>query len=58
MKTMSATIDIDAPPAEVWAILTDLGRYREWNPLFVEASGNVAVGSGSRCGVSIRPTDA
>ena len=44
MKTMSATIDINAPPAEVWAILTDLASYREWNPLFVEASGNVAVG--------------
>lgn len=44
MKAMSATIDINAPPAEVWAILTDLASYREWNPLFVEASGNVAVG--------------
>jgi hypothetical protein len=44
VRAFSATIDIGAPPAEVWAILTDLGRYREWNPLFVEAAGNVAVG--------------
>lgn len=44
MRTMSATIDIDAPPLEVWAILTDLSSYRQWNPLFVEAAGNVAVG--------------
>jgi uncharacterized protein YndB with AHSA1/START domain len=44
MRTMSATIDIDAPPQEVWAILADLSSYREWNPLFVEATGNVAVG--------------
>jgi hypothetical protein len=44
MTTMSATIEIGAPPLEVWAILTDLGSYHEWNPLFVEASGNVAVG--------------
>jgi hypothetical protein len=44
MKTVSAAIDIDAPPAQVWAILTDLDRYREWNPLFVEASGDVATG--------------
>lgn len=44
MKTVSATIDIDAPPAEVWAVLTDLGRYREWNPLFVEADGTVTAG--------------
>ena len=44
MKAFSAAIDISAPPTEVWAILTDLGSYHEWNPLFVEAAGNVAVG--------------
>lgn len=44
MRTMSATIEIAAPPAEVWQILTDLGSYREWNPLFVEASGTIAAG--------------
>ena len=45
MKTVSATIQIDAPPVDVWAVLTDLGRYPEWNPLFREASGQVAVGN-------------
>ncbi len=45
MKTMSATIQIDAPPEAVWAVLTDLGRYPEWNPLFREASEQVAVGN-------------
>jgi hypothetical protein len=45
VKTMSATIQIDAPPEAVWAVLTDLGRYPDWNPLFREASGRVAVGS-------------
>jgi hypothetical protein len=45
MKTMSATIQIDAPPAAVWAVLTDLDRYPEWNPLFRQASGQVAVGN-------------
>jgi len=44
VKAFSASIDIGAPPTEVWAILTDLGRYHEWNPLFVEAAGDVAVG--------------
>jgi hypothetical protein len=45
MKTMSATIRIDAPPEAVWAVLTDLARYPEWNPLFRKASGQVAVGN-------------
>jgi hypothetical protein len=45
MKTTSATIQIDVPPQAVWAVLTDLGRYAEWNPLFREASGVVAVGN-------------
>ena len=44
MKTVSATTQIDAPPMAVWAVLTDLPRYPEWNPLFREASGEVAVG--------------
>jgi hypothetical protein len=44
VKAFSATIDIGAPPDRVWAILTDLGRYQEWNPLFVEAAGHLAVG--------------
>jgi len=44
MKTVSVTTQIDAPPMAVWAVLTDLSRYPEWNPLFREASGEVAVG--------------
>ena len=44
MKTVSATTQIDASPMAVWAVLTDLSRYPEWNPLFREASGRVAVG--------------
>jgi uncharacterized protein YndB with AHSA1/START domain len=44
VKTVSATVQIDAPTMAVWAVLADLGRYREWNPLFREASGEVEVG--------------
>ena len=45
MKIISAATEIGAPPMTVWAVLTDLGRYPEWNPLFREASGEVAVGN-------------
>jgi hypothetical protein len=45
MKTMSATIQIAASPMDVWAVLTDLSSYRDWNPLFREASGQVAAGN-------------
>ncbi len=45
MKTVSATILIDAPPMDVWTVLTDLSRYPEWNPLFREASGQIAAGA-------------
>lgn len=44
MKTVSATIHIDAQPMAVWALLVDLSRYQEWNPLFREAAGEVALG--------------
>ena len=44
MTTVSAATWIDAPPTAVWAVLTDLGRYHEWNPLFARASGDLAAG--------------
>jgi hypothetical protein len=44
MRIASATTQIGASPMAVWAILADLDRYAEWNPLFREASGQVAAG--------------
>ncbi len=38
-------IDIDATPEIVWEVLTDLGKYQEWNPFIVESSGDVAPGN-------------
>ncbi len=38
-------VEIDSTPETVWNILTDLDRYREWNPFIVESSGKVAEGS-------------
>jgi hypothetical protein len=44
MTTVSAATWIDATPAAVWAVLTDLSRFPEWNPLFPAAAGDLAVG--------------
>ncbi|HEY0716132.1 MAG TPA: SRPBCC domain-containing protein [Streptosporangiaceae bacterium] len=44
MTTVSAATWIDAPPATVWAVLTGLSRYPDWNPLFLAAAGDLAVG--------------
>ena len=44
MKTVTAAIRIDATPMAIWAVLTDLSRYPEWNPLIRAATGEIAVG--------------
>ncbi len=41
---MSAAIEIDAEPMAVWTVLTDLSSYRDWNPLFRDATGSIEVG--------------
>jgi hypothetical protein len=45
MRTISATVDIAAPPDQVWSVLTDLDRYPEWNPFIQSASGRLAEGA-------------
>jgi hypothetical protein len=38
-------IEIEAPPAAIWKVLTDFARYPEWNPFIPEISGQLEVGS-------------
>lgn len=38
-------IEIDATPAQVWAVLTDFVRYGEWNPFMVSSQGSATVGT-------------
>ena len=41
---VTATTDLAASPAEVWAVLADTSAYHEWNPSIIESSGTVAEG--------------
>lgn len=44
-RTVTTSIDIDADPMAIWAVLVDLDRYPEWNPHIRRASGEMAVGN-------------
>jgi hypothetical protein len=45
MRQISATIHIAATPQRVWAILTDLAAYPQWNPFIRQASGQLTEGA-------------
>jgi hypothetical protein len=53
MRTIEHTIDIPAPAAAVWQILTDTDRYGDWNPFMPRLSGRLALGE--RLTVTVRP---
>jgi len=39
------SVEIDAPAAAVWQVLTDFPRYREWNPFCVTAESTLEPGA-------------
>jgi hypothetical protein len=43
--TLQASIQIDATPQRVWAVLTDLAAYPQWNPFIVSSRGRLKVGA-------------
>lgn len=45
MRRIYTEIEIDVPPAEVWAVLADLERYGEWNPHVTRAEGDLREGA-------------
>lgn len=45
MKELRTEIEIAAPAEVVWQILTDLGRYPEWNPFIRQARGEARIGA-------------
>ena len=44
MRSFEAATRIDASPAEVWALLTDVGSWRDWDSGVDRVEGRVALG--------------
>ena len=55
MKTIETEIIIQATAERVWSILTDFGKYPQWNPFIREASGEAV--RGARLRIQIHPPD-
>ena len=53
MREISTEIEINATNGKVWAILTDLNRFADWNPFIREAAGELR--SGSQLNIRIEP---
>ena len=53
MRELRREIDIDAPPAAVWAVLTDTRSYSEWNPFMPHLAGELR--EGAKLEVRIEP---
>jgi hypothetical protein len=43
--TLQASIQVNATPQRVWAVLTDLPGYHRWNPFIISSSGTVRTGA-------------
>lgn len=44
LKIIETEIQINANPQQVWEVLTDLGKYPEWNPFIKSVTGEITVG--------------
>jgi hypothetical protein len=52
-RRVANSIVIAAQPERVWQVLTDFGRYGDWNPFIRAASGDLALGG--RLQITILP---
>lgn len=53
MRTISDTVHIDASPEQVWQVLTDTGRWGEWNTVMPTFDGTLS--PGDKIKVRVRP---
>lgn len=61
---LRAAIELDAAPADVWAVLMDVEAYGRWNPFVTSIDGTPAIGSRltvrlqppGRRGITMHPT--
>lgn len=45
MREIHTEIEIDAPPERIWAVLTDLPSFEDWNPFITSARGDLREGA-------------
>lgn len=45
MQEIKTEIEISAPPAKVWKIITDIDRWQEWSPTINASQGVASIGS-------------
>ena len=53
MRQLSTTIEIEAPPEKVWAVLMDFAGHAEWNPFMRSIQGKAE--AGARLTVRLQP---
>lgn len=55
-RIFSTRVDIDAPAAQVWDVVTDFASYESWNPLLSNVEGQLVVGGKLRVHTTFAPT--
>lgn len=55
MRELTSSVEIRAPAARVWQILTDFASYPEWNPFITSANGEPERGATLR--IRVEPPD-
>lgn len=53
MPDIDTYIEIDAPPARVWDVLSDFAAFDDWNPVITRMHGGLAAGQDLRFRIRI-----